>query len=232
METFQQEHGAEDLLTFTTKLDFSGKTLSEMRASLDGRAELSGTELLLCGLNLDEQQAVLKRPSAAFCSSLVTVAYWVVRLIPREFASLAFGHVESACEHRMFQHAKRYRSTQRFNLVDFAAFFVAGPVGVAITRGYGFASLFADTDQQTPIRELVSKWDIENGIARARDVALSTAENRFALAGGLGFVNLQFEDVRVAVIDAKGRVVVEQSIQGNMIQRSINLMSWWAWPAR
>ncbi len=165
METFQQEHGAEGLLTFTMKLNYSGKTLSEMRTSLDGRAELSGTELLLYGLNLDEQ-------------------------------------------------LKRYRSTQRFNLVDVAAFFVAGPVGVAITRGYGFASLFVDTDQQTPIRELVSKWDIENGIARARDVALSTAENRVALAGSLDFVNLQFEDVRVAVIDAGGCAVVEQSIRG------------------
>ncbi len=50
-------------------------------------------------------QAVEKRPSTAFCSSLVTAAYALVRLIPRDFARLASGHVESACEHRMFQHA-------------------------------------------------------------------------------------------------------------------------------
>ena len=165
IETFQQEQGAEGSLTFTTQMNFSGKTLSESLASLNGRAELSGTTLVLHGLNLDEQLA-------------------------------------------------RYESTQKFNLVDVAAFFVAGPAGLAVTRGYGFASLFTDASQQTPIRELVSEWDIDNGIARARDVALSTAENRLALAGGLDFVNLRFKDTRVAVVDAEGCAVVEQLIQG------------------
>ena len=50
-------------------------------------------------------QAVEKHPSAAFCSSLVTAAYWLVRLIPRDFASLASGYFSSACEHRIIQHA-------------------------------------------------------------------------------------------------------------------------------
>ncbi len=165
IETFHQEQGAEGSLTFTSQLSFSGKTLSESVASLNGRAELSGTTLVLHGLNLDEQLA-------------------------------------------------RYESTQKFNLVDVAAFFVAGPAGLAVTRGYGFASIFTDAGQQTPIRELVSEWDIDNGMARARDVALSTAENRLALAGGLDFVNLRFKDTRVAVVDAEGCAVVEQLIQG------------------
>ncbi len=165
IETFHEGQGAEGSLTFTAQLSFSGKTPSEMVASLDGRAELSGTDLVLHGLDLDEQLA-------------------------------------------------RYETTQRFNLVDVAAFFVAGPGGLVVTRGYGFGSLFADTGEQTPIRELVSKWDIEKGIAHARDVALSTAENRLALAGGLDYVNLQFKDTRVALIDPEGCAVVEQRIQG------------------
>ncbi len=108
----------------------------------------------------------------------------------------------------------RYASTQRFNLVDTAALFVAGPAGLAITRGYGFASLFGETDDRTPIRELVSEWDVAGGVATARDVALATAENRIALDGGLDFVNLQFRDMRVAVIDPEGCALVEQRIQG------------------
>jgi len=108
----------------------------------------------------------------------------------------------------------RYGSTQRFNLADAAAIFVAGPVGLIFTRGYGYASLFADTGEQTPIQELVSIWDVEKGIARARDVALSTAENRLALAGSLDFVNSEFRDLRVAAIDVQGCAIVEQRIQG------------------
>jgi len=108
----------------------------------------------------------------------------------------------------------RYESTQAFKLVDVVAFFVAGPIGMAVTKGYGFASIFADTGSQTLIRELISEWKIVNGIAQAHDVAMSTAENRIALVGGLDFVNLQFKNMRVAVIDVEGCALVEQKIQG------------------
>jgi hypothetical protein len=43
-------------------------------------------------------EAVGKRPSAALPSSLVTAAYFYVRLIPREFGSLASGHFPTASE--------------------------------------------------------------------------------------------------------------------------------------
>jgi AsmA protein len=108
----------------------------------------------------------------------------------------------------------QYESTQSFDLVDTAALFLAGPAGLVVTQGYGFASIFAETGDQTKIQELISEWRIENGIARAHDVALSTVENRLALAGGLNFVTSEFEDLRVAVIDADGCAVVEQRIRG------------------
>lgn len=91
---------------------------------------------------------------------------------------------------------------------------MAGPAGLVVTRGYGFAGLFVDAGEKTLIRRLVSEWEIEKGIAVARDVAMSTAENRIALAGALDFVNSQFKEMRVAVIDAKGCAVVEQRIHG------------------
>jgi len=108
----------------------------------------------------------------------------------------------------------RYESTQRFKLVDVAAFFVAGPAGVAVTRGYGFASLFVDTGEKTPVRQLISEWEIRKGVARARDVALATADNRIAATGSLDFVNSRFVDMRVAVVDPQGCAVVEQVIRG------------------
>jgi uncharacterized protein involved in outer membrane biogenesis len=166
IETFRQDRGVEGTASFTTQLRSSGRTLSAAVEGLNGRAELSGTDLVLHGLDLDEQ-------------------------------------------------LDRYESTQQFNLVDTAALFVAGPAGLAVTRGYGFVSLFDGPGGQTTIRELVSEWHIDRGIARARDVALSTANNRLALTGGLNFVTAEFDDLRVAVIDTDGCAVVEQRILGS-----------------
>ena len=43
---------------------------------------------------------------------------------------------------------------------------------------------------------------------------MATAENRVAIRGGLDFVNEQFKDVTVALIDTEGCATVEQSIRG------------------
>ena len=35
----------------------------------------------------------------------------------------------------------RYESTQNFNLVDVGAFFLAGPIGLALTKGYDYSRI-------------------------------------------------------------------------------------------
>ena len=166
INTFREENGAEGTATFITQLNSSGKSSSEMVAGLNGQAAITGTDIILYGLNIDEQLA-------------------------------------------------NYESTQQFQLVDAAAFFVAGPLGIAITRGYGFTSLFAHSGAQTQIRELVSKWDFSEGVAKARDVAFSTAKSRIALAGGIDYAGSQFQNLKVAVVDPEGCALVEQAIQGD-----------------
>jgi hypothetical protein len=47
--------------------------------------------------------SVVQCPSAALPSSLVTAAYFYVRLIPRDFGSLAFGHFPSASQKPLFR---------------------------------------------------------------------------------------------------------------------------------
>ena len=112
------------------------------------------------------------------------------------------------------QEFSRYESSQHFNLVDVGAVIFAGPVGLAVTKGYNFASILKESGGTSAIRTLVSEWKIEHGVAHAQDVALATNENRVALKGGLDFVNGKFDDVTVALIDAKGCAKVKQKISG------------------
>ena len=109
----------------------------------------------------------------------------------------------------------RFESSQNFNLVDVGAVFFAGPLGLAVTKGYNFASLFRGSGGSSRIRTLVSDWRVERGVAQAKDVALATSENRIALQGGLDFVNGRFADVTVAMIDARGCARVRQVIRGS-----------------
>lgn len=112
------------------------------------------------------------------------------------------------------QTLSRFESSQNFNLVDMGAFFFAGPFGLVLTKGYNFASIFQGSGGSSEIRTLVSGWKVERGVAQAQDVAMATKENRIALQGRLDFVNEQFDDVTVALIDAQGCAKVKQTIRG------------------
>jgi uncharacterized protein involved in outer membrane biogenesis len=112
------------------------------------------------------------------------------------------------------QEFARFESSQTFNLVDVGAFFFAGPVGLAVTKGYSFASILQGSEGRSEIRTLVSDWKVERGVALSRDVAIATTKNRVALQGGLDFVNERFDDVTVALIDDKGCIRAQQTIHG------------------
>ncbi len=104
---------------------------------------------------------------------------------------------------------------QNFSLVDVGAFFLAGPIGPLVARGYDFAGIYAGgLGEQGKIRKLASIWKIKNGVAEAQDVALATNVNRIALKGRLDLVNSRFDDVVVAALDKKGCPRFSQKIEG------------------
>lgn len=109
----------------------------------------------------------------------------------------------------------RFEASQNFSLLDAGAFLFAGPIGLAVTKGYDFASAAQGSEGNSEIRTLVSDWKIDHGVARAQDVALATNKNRVALRGGLDFVNQKFDDVSVALLDTQGCAKVKQRIQGS-----------------
>lgn len=119
----------------------------------------------------------------------------------------------------------RYEATQNFNLVDVGAFFVAGPLGTAVTKAYNFASLFEGTQGSTAIHTLVSRWKVENGIAWTQDVAMATRENRLAMKGGLNLVEHSFDNVTIALLDDKGCARVEQKIAGHFAKPEVQKLN-------
>jgi uncharacterized protein involved in outer membrane biogenesis len=108
----------------------------------------------------------------------------------------------------------RFESSQKFNLVDVGAFFFVGPLGLVVTKGFNFATVLQESSGSSEIGTLVSDWKVERGVAQAQDVAMATKQNRIALQGGLDFVDNRFNDVTVALIDAKGCAKVRQEIRG------------------
>lgn len=108
----------------------------------------------------------------------------------------------------------KYESSQNFNLFDMTAFLFAGPIGLAVTKGIEFSSLAQQTGGSTQIRTVVSKWKVEKGVAYAKDVAMATSENRLALQGGLDFVDDEYDEVFVVLIDSNGCAKVRQRIRG------------------
>jgi len=108
-----------------------------------------------------------------------------------------------------------YRKTQHFNLVDLGGLLLAGPIGLAVTKGYDYAQVLRSSGGSSQIERVISEWHIDHGVAEATDVAMSTRANRVALKGGLDFVHQSFQDASVAVIDPQGCAVVEQKVSGS-----------------
>jgi uncharacterized protein involved in outer membrane biogenesis len=107
-----------------------------------------------------------------------------------------------------------YKATHRFDLVDLGAFFLAGPIGLAVTKGYDYAKVMHDSTGTTRVETLISQWHVEHGVAQAVDVAMSTKANRVALKGSLDFKTRTFQDVILAVLNNTGCVTVEQKVHG------------------
>ncbi|HLN90749.1 MAG TPA: AsmA family protein, partial [Patescibacteria group bacterium] len=211
--------GVLDLDPVTMRL-FGGQGSGSLRADLSGPVPNYNVRYSLSRFRIEEFFKALSPKKVAegsmdFSSSLSTrgkTANEMTRNANGEFSlrgeSLTLDGVDLD---RTFS---RYEASQNFNLVDVGAFFIAGPFGPLITKGYNFGSIFVGSGGSSRIRVLVSGWKVERGIAQAKDVAMATNENRIALVGSLDFVNERFNDVTVAVVDGEGCAKVRQKIRG------------------
>lgn len=116
----------------------------------------------------------------------------------------------------------RFEASQTFNLVDVGAVFLAGPIGLALTKGHDFARLLDGPEGRSDIRALVSDWTVARGVLHARDVAIATRRHRVALQGRLDLVRERFDGVTVALVDARGCAQVQQKIRGSFARPVID----------
>jgi uncharacterized protein involved in outer membrane biogenesis len=102
------------------------------------------------------------------------------------------------------------------NLADLGALLLVGPLEAAITKGYRFNGVDGTSagGGESRVTVLVSEWTVRDGVAEAVDVAFATPKNRIALTGKLDIGKERFEDVTVAVLDAKGCALIRQAISG------------------
>ncbi len=114
---------------------------------------------------------------------------------------------------------RKYKSSQKFNLTDVTAFVLAGPIGVAVTKGGDFTRLIATNlkpEDRTYVSKALAQWSLDQGVLKTEDVAFSTAANRLAFQGNLDFANDTIPGFTVYVIDKKGCSLMEQRIYGKM----------------
>jgi AsmA protein len=211
--------GILDLKPFTMRL-FGGQGSGSLRVDVSGSVPHYQLSYFLSRLRIEEFLKVLSPKKVAEGSMDFSANLSMRGKTANEMKRTADGEVSLRGENLTLDSVdldrtfSRYESSQSFNLVDVGAFFIAGPFAPLVTKGYNFASLFRGSGGSTTIRALVSDWKVERGIARAKDVALATNENRIALKGSLDFVDERFDDVTMALVDGEGCAKVRQKIRG------------------
>jgi uncharacterized protein involved in outer membrane biogenesis len=113
---------------------------------------------------------------------------------------------------------------REFSLADAGAFLLVGPLGTVFAEGYDFAGAHGGAGGEGTVKRLISHWQLRNGVAEARDVALSTEGHRIAMKGALGFHDGRLEDaaagrideLTVALLDPSGCAVLRRKIGGTL----------------
>ncbi|HEU5289831.1 MAG TPA: AsmA family protein, partial [Cyclobacteriaceae bacterium] len=142
-------------------------------------------------------------------------------LVWEEIKKNTYGKIEISSSNLRFyglnidKALRKYERSQNFNLTDIGAVVIAGPVGLAVTKGTEFVSLAAistDSTQQTAIKNLYARWDLKHLMLTTEDVAFTTAENRIAFDGKIDFATNTVPGLTIAVVDKKGCSLMDQNL--------------------
>jgi AsmA protein len=213
------QRGVFDLKPLTTRV-FAGQGAGSIRADFTGAVPLYHVRYSISQLQIGEFLKTLSPQKLAEGSMDFSADLSMQGEAVNELRQTAQGQISLRGKNLILngrdldREFARYESSQKFNLVDVGAYFLIGPLGLVVTKGYNFARIFQGSEGRSEIRTFVSDWKVDHGVALAQDVAMATNENRVALQGGLDFVNDRYSGVTMALIDAKGCAKVRQKISG------------------
>jgi uncharacterized protein involved in outer membrane biogenesis len=114
---------------------------------------------------------------------------------------------------------KKYKKSQNFNLTDLGAVLIAGPIGLAVTKGTDFVSLAtigSDPTHKTVLNKVYFGWVLNNSILSTSDVAVRTANNRIAFRGSINLATDSIPGITIAVVDKKGCALMDQTLYGKI----------------
>lgn len=112
---------------------------------------------------------------------------------------------------------RKFERSQNFNLTDVGAILIAGPVGLAVTKGSDFVSLATinlNPNHRTLIKELHTTWRLEDNQLITKDVAFATLQNRVAFDGRIDFAHDSIPGLTIAVVDKNGCALMDQRLYG------------------
>ncbi|RKY95362.1 MAG: hypothetical protein DRQ13_07240, partial [Ignavibacteriae bacterium] len=110
---------------------------------------------------------------------------------------------------------EKFKRSQKFTLVDVGAVLLAGPVGLALTKGTDYASMIVlNSGEKTKITNIVSNWSVHDGKLTVEDVAFATKKNRIAGNGWFNFAvdSLEFS---IALLNKNGCSIFSQDVFGS-----------------
>lgn len=111
---------------------------------------------------------------------------------------------------------EKFKRSQSFTLMDLGAVLLAGPVGIAVTKGSDIASIFVfNSGERTTVNKLVSNWDINSGLFTIEDAAFTTNKNRIATIGIIDFARDTL-DLTIALINKNGCSIFSQRAYGKL----------------
>lgn len=215
-------------LEFDSMYIFDGKGTGRLQADYSGIDPVYQVNYSLSKFNIQEFIAVLSPNKVAEGLMDFRTNLSLQGKTADDLLQSANGEVSIRGEHVRLndididKKLSRFESSQNFNLVDVGAFFFAGPFSLLVTKGYNFLSIFQGSGEHSVLREIVSDWNVDRGVAQAKDVAMATNKNRIALRGGLDFVNQRFNDFSVAVLDVKGCPTLRQEVRGSFQKPEID----------
>jgi AsmA protein len=111
---------------------------------------------------------------------------------------------------------RKYRDSRDLDLVDIGVYAFAGPMGALVSKGVDVMGLVwpsGGKDRQH-IEELVFNWSLQNGVARAEDVAMRTRENRLALKGTINLSQGSYDGMTLGLLNAQGCAELTEKISG------------------